>query len=65
MLPFTMECSPYAGSVMACTCVSLIELLLWMVMGWVPALKYMLSGVRQLLRAFIVAMFIWRAEAPK
>jgi hypothetical protein len=39
---------------MACMCASLIELLLRMVMGCVPALEYMLSGVCQLLRAFII-----------
>jgi hypothetical protein len=41
-----MERSPYAGSVMVCMCISLIELLLRMVMGYVPALKYVLLDVR-------------------
>jgi hypothetical protein len=40
-----VERSFYAGSAMVCICVSLTELLLRMVMGWVPALEYMLSCV--------------------
>jgi hypothetical protein len=39
-----MDRLPYAGSVMVCVCVSLIELLLQIVMGWAPALEYMLLG---------------------
>jgi hypothetical protein len=35
---------------MAFVCVSLVELLCQAVMGWVPALEYMLSGVRGLLQ---------------
>jgi hypothetical protein len=54
MLSFTVECSPYMGSVMAGMFVSLILLLLRMVMGWVPGLEYMLLGVRQSLHAFII-----------
>jgi hypothetical protein len=37
------------GSVTVHVCVSLIELLLWIVMGQVPTLQYMLLGVRGLL----------------
>jgi hypothetical protein len=37
------------GSVTVRVCVSLIELLLWTVMGRVPALMYMLLGARGLL----------------
>jgi hypothetical protein len=44
MWPFTMGHLPYVGSVTVHVCVSLIELLLWTVMGRVPALKYMLFG---------------------
>jgi hypothetical protein len=36
---------PYAGSVTACMRISLIELLLWLVMRWVPAPEYMMSGM--------------------
>jgi hypothetical protein len=39
---------PYVGSVMVCMCISLIELLLRSVTRWVPAPKYMLSGMRVL-----------------
>jgi hypothetical protein len=37
------------GSVMVHVCLFLIELLLHAVMGWVPALEYMLLGARGLL----------------
>jgi hypothetical protein len=36
---------PYAGSVTARMRISLIELLLWLVMRWVPAPEYMMSGM--------------------
>jgi hypothetical protein len=35
---------------MAFMCVSQVELLCQMVMGWVPTLEYMLSGAHVLLR---------------
>jgi hypothetical protein len=44
MLPFTMGRLPYVDSVTVRVCVSLIKLLLQTVMGWVPALEYMLLG---------------------
>jgi hypothetical protein len=49
MWPFTMGRLPYAESVTARVCVTLIELLLWTVMGQVPTLEYMLSCARGLL----------------
>jgi hypothetical protein len=36
---------PYAGSVTACMCIPLIELLSWSVRRRVPVPEYMLSGV--------------------
>jgi hypothetical protein len=38
----------YVGSFMACVPISLIELLLWLVMRWVPASEYMLSSMQPL-----------------
>jgi hypothetical protein len=38
------------GSIMVCMCVPLVEPSFQTVMGWVPALKYMLSGARGLLQ---------------
>jgi hypothetical protein len=38
------------GSIMVCMRVSLVEASFQTVMGWVPALEYMLSGARGLLQ---------------
>jgi hypothetical protein len=40
----------YVRAIMALMRVSLVELLCQMVMGWLPTLEYMLSGMRGLLR---------------
>jgi hypothetical protein len=56
MWPFIMGHLSYAGSVKVRVCVSLIELLLWIVMGRVPALEYMLLAAHGLLwQCLIVA----------
>jgi hypothetical protein len=39
---------PYAGSVMACMRISLIELVLWSALRWVHAPVYMLWSMRAL-----------------
>jgi hypothetical protein len=45
---------PYAGSVTVHVCVSMIELLLWKVMGQVPTLEYLLSGAHGLLWMYLI-----------
>jgi hypothetical protein len=45
-IAFTRICSPYAGIIMVCICVSQVELSFQIVMGQILVLKCILSGVR-------------------
>jgi hypothetical protein len=51
-----MEHLPYAGGVTSRICVSLIELPIQTVMGWIPALEYMLSGAHGLLQSCLIVI---------
>jgi hypothetical protein len=58
VIEFHIECIAFLpgcvyltfGSIMVCIRVSLVKPSFWTVMGWVPALEYMLSGARGLLQ---------------
>jgi hypothetical protein len=55
-MDFTMVCFPYVGIIIVHTCVSLAKLPLQTVIGWVPVLKYMLSGARGLLQLCLISL---------
>jgi hypothetical protein len=46
----TRICLPYARAIMVHLCVSLVELPVQTMMGWIPVLEYMLSGARGFLQ---------------
>jgi hypothetical protein len=46
-LTFTTACLSGVSVIMAIMCVPWVELLCLAVMGWIPTLEYLLSGVRR------------------
>jgi hypothetical protein len=55
-MDFTKVCLPYTRIIMVCMCVSLAKLPIQTVMGWIPALEYMLSGANGLLQPCLISL---------